>query len=65
MRTVILTLDEDGYWLAEVPSLPGCLTQGTTKTEALENAKEAIAAYIKSLELDGIPIPDDVEVAMV
>jgi len=65
MRTVLLTLDEDGYWVAEVPSLPGCLTQGTTKEEALENAKEAITAYIKSLEMDGIPVPDDVEVAMV
>ena len=57
MRTVILTAIEDGWWLAEVPSLPGCLTQGETKEEAIENVKEAIDGYLESLELRGLPIP--------
>lgn len=64
MRHVILTPIEDGWWLAEAPSLPGCLTQGETQAEALENIKEAIAVYIKGLAIDGKPIPDDVLVAI-
>lgn len=58
MRTVILTAIEDGWWLAEVPSLPSCLTQGETKEEALEDIKEAIEGYIESLEMRGLPIPN-------
>jgi predicted RNase H-like HicB family nuclease len=64
MRTVILTAIEDGWWLAEVPSLPGCLTQGESKEEALENIKEAIEGYIESLEMRGLSIPDEVEVEL-
>lgn len=58
-RRVILRPIEDGWWLAEVPSLPGCLTQGETKEEALENIKDAIQGYIAVLEEDGLPIPQD------
>ena len=58
-RRVILRPIEDGWWLAEVPSLPGCLTQGPTKEEALENIKDAIQAYIAVLQEDGEPIPED------
>jgi predicted RNase H-like HicB family nuclease len=65
MRHVILTPIEDGWWMAEVPSLPGCHTQGETKEEAMENIKEAIESYIASLEEDGEPIPDDVDVELV
>ena len=65
MRHVILTPIEDGWWLAEVPSLPGCHTQGETKEEAMANIKEAIESYIASLEEDGEPIPDDVNVELV
>ena len=39
---VILEKDEDGWFIADVPALPGCHTQGRTKSEALKNAKEAI-----------------------
>jgi len=60
MRHVILTVDEEGWWVAEVPSLPGCLTQGETRAEALENIKEAIELYLESLEARGLPIPADV-----
>ena len=48
--TVIITKDEDGYYLVNVPALPGCFTQGKTKKEALENIKDAISAYIESLK---------------
>ena len=58
-RRVILRPIEDGWWLAEVPSLPGCLSQGETKNEALENVKDAIQGYIAVLEEDGRPIPED------
>lgn len=54
---VILTEGEDGYIVAEVPVLPGCITQGRTKEEALERAKEAIQGYLESLQKDGITIP--------
>ena len=50
MRTVILRRGEDGYWLAEVPTLPGCMTQGKTKAEAIENIKEAIAGWIETAQ---------------
>jgi predicted RNase H-like HicB family nuclease len=43
MRQVILYHGEDGYWVTECPSLPGCISQGSNKGEALNNIKEAIA----------------------
>jgi predicted RNase H-like HicB family nuclease len=58
MRHVILYTDEDGYWIAEVPSLPGCVSQGDTEEEALANIKEAVELYIESLEDHGDPIPE-------
>ena len=57
MRQVVIYPGEDGYWIAECPSLSGCLTQGRTKQEAVANIKEAIAGYIAALEADGLPIP--------
>lgn len=59
MRQVLLYPGESGYVVAEVPSLPGCVTQGKTREEALENAKEAIEAYIEALEQDGLPVPEE------
>ena len=59
MREVILYLGEDGYWVVECPSLPGCISQGKTKEEALKNIKEAINCYIHSLEEDKLPIPEE------
>lgn len=56
MRQVLLYRDEDGYWIAECPSLKGCISQGETKEIALINIKEAINGYIKALEEDKIPI---------
>lgn len=47
---VTIEQDEDGVSVAEVPALPGCISQGRTRAEAIDNVKEAIAAYIESLD---------------
>ncbi|MFL5735705.1 MAG: type II toxin-antitoxin system HicB family antitoxin [Chloroflexia bacterium] len=59
MRQVILYPGEDGYWIAECPSLPGCVSQGKTKEDAVTNIKEAIQGYIAALEEDGLPVPEE------
>ncbi len=60
MRQVILIPDlEDGGYVVEVPSLPGCYSQGETVEEALENIKDAIQGYIEILEEDGEPVPPE------
>ncbi len=46
-REVVLNLDEDGVWIAECPSIPGCISQGRTRDEALANIHEAIAACLE------------------
>ena len=45
--SVTLDRDEDGVWIVECPSIPGCVSQGQTKQEALENVKDAIAACLQ------------------
>ena len=57
MRQVLIYPGEDGYWVAECPSLPGCLSQGETREEAIRNIREAIELYIETLEEDGLPVP--------
>jgi predicted RNase H-like HicB family nuclease len=59
MRQVIVYPGEDGWWVAECPSLPGCISQGKTKEEAIENAKEAIRGYIAALQEDNLTVPED------
>ena len=59
MRQVIIYRGEDGYWVAKCPSLPGCISQGKTKEEAVGNIKEAISGYIAALEEDGLPVPEE------
>ncbi len=49
MRQVVIYPGEDNYWVAECPSLPGCISQGKTKEEAITNIREAIEGYIFSL----------------
>jgi len=51
--------DEDGFFVATVPALPGCISQGRSESEARENVKEAIALHLQSLAEDGIPIVSD------
>ena len=59
MRQVLLYPGEDGYWVAECPSLAGCISQGETRQAAIANIKEAIEEYIGVLEDDGLPVPED------
>jgi predicted RNase H-like HicB family nuclease len=54
---VLIERDEEGVYVAEVPALPGCVSQGQTRKEAVANVKEAIAAYLESLESYGDPNP--------
>jgi predicted RNase H-like HicB family nuclease len=54
---VLITQDEEGVYVAEVPSLPGCISQGGTRSEALNNIKEAIAGYLDSLQAHNEPVP--------
>ena len=54
---VIVEQDEDGVFVAEVPSLPGCVSQGNTRSEVLANIKDAIAGYLASLRERGEPVP--------
>jgi len=59
LRQVILYPGEDGYWVVECPSLPGCISQGKTKDEAVQNIREAIEGYVLALQQDGLPIPPE------
>lgn len=54
---VLIEQDEDGAFVAEVPALPGCISQGFTREQAIENVKEAIAGYLESLEAHNEPVP--------
>jgi len=58
---IILEQDEDGVFVAECPSLPGCVSQGKTREESLKNVKEAIQGYIESLKKHGEPVPPSIE----
>ena len=53
MRNTLIYQDEDGMWITEVPSLPGCGSEGKTRAEALENTKDAIQLWIESAIEDG------------
>ena len=59
MRQVIIYPGEDGYWVAECPTLPGCISQGKSREEAVANNSEAIRGYIAALEEDGLPVPQE------
>lgn len=54
---VVMEQDEDGVYVAEVPALPGCISQGRSRAEAVENIREAIAAYLQSLRAHNEPVP--------
>ncbi len=54
---VIVERDEDGMYVAKVPDLPGCATEGRTKKELMRNVREAIQAYLESLKKHGDPVP--------
>jgi len=54
---ILVEPDEDGIFVAECPSLPGCISQGATRPEAVENIKDAISGYLASLEKHNEPPP--------
>jgi len=58
---ILIEQDEDGIFVAECTSLPGCISQGKTRKEALENIKDAIKGYLESLKKHNEPIPPSIE----
>ena len=62
---VIIEKDEAGYYVAEVPAMPGCLSQGRTRQEAIENITEAIAGWLEVMEAKApAPAGEPVEVSV-
>lgn len=59
MREVVIYRGEDSYWVVECPSLPGCISQGKSREEAVINIKEAIELYVESLNEDGLLVPEE------
>ncbi len=59
MRQVFIYPGENGYWVAECPSLPGCVSQGATRKEAVANIREAIQGYVQVLREDGLAVPEE------
>ncbi len=58
--TVIIERGNESGYVAHVPSLRGCVSQGATQEEALKNVKEAIEVYVEALLEDGLPVPTEV-----
>ena len=58
---VIIEQDEEKMFVAECPSLPGCISQGKTRSEAITNIKDAMKGYLESLEKHHEPIPPSIE----
>jgi len=56
---VVITLGEDGYFVAEIPVLPGCISQGRTREEALANIKEAAELCLESMEEEDWSLPKE------
>ena len=54
---VIIEADEDGIFVAECPALPGCVSQGKTRGEAMVNIRDVVQGYLESLKKHGEPIP--------
>ncbi len=57
---VLIEQDEDGVFVAEVPSLPGCISQGDTRAQVLINIQDAIAGYLESLRQHDEPVPPSI-----
>jgi predicted RNase H-like HicB family nuclease len=57
---ILIEPDEDGVFVAECPTLPGCVSQGATRDEAIANIKDAIHGYLLSLEKHGEPVPSPI-----
>jgi len=63
--TVLIRAGNESGFVATVPALPGCVSQGRTRRQALRNAKEAIEAYIEALLEDGLPVPVQTDAQLV
>ena len=57
--TVVLEREEDGGYVASVPALPGCVSQGDTREEALRNVQEAADVYVEDCIASGDPVPTE------
>jgi len=57
---VLINQDEDGMYVAECPSLPGCISQGKTREETLENIQDAMKGYVESLQKHNEPVPPSI-----
>lgn len=57
---VLIEPDEDGVFVAECPTLPGCISQGATRDEAMANIRDAIQGYLQSLEKHAEPVPSPI-----
>ena len=62
---ILIEQDEDGIFVAECPALPGCVSQGKTRKEVLENIQDAIKGYLESLKRHNEPIPPSIKEEMV
>ena len=58
---IIIEKDEEGMYVTQCPSLPGCISQGKTRKEALNNMEDAIKGYLESLKKHNEPIPPQIE----
>jgi len=58
---IIIEQDEDGVFVAECPTLPGCISQGNSRKEVLANIQDAIKGYLESLRKHDEPIPPSIE----
>ena len=58
---VVIEQDEEGIFVAECPSLPGCISQGKSRLEAIHNIKDTAAGYLESLKKHNEPVPPSIE----
>lgn len=58
-QVVVYPGEERGFWVAECPSLPGCVSQGESREDAIRNIREAIEGYVQVLEEDGLAVPEE------
>lgn len=58
---ILIEQDEDGMFVAECPSLPGCVSQGKSRKEALKNIQDAVRGYLESLKKHNEPVPPPIE----
>ncbi len=58
---ILIEQDEAGVFVAECPSLPGCISQGNTRKEAISNIHDAIRGYLESLKKHNEPIPPSIQ----